>query len=83
MLYYYVEDIEASLAVVCMIQACVEYISIPTVVDGDELKQKLNNLDRLHTMWTDNKMGDTSYQSEVYKRICGKYYVGRKGKLCT
>lgn len=83
MSYYYVDDIEASLAVVHMIQECTKYVSIPTVVDGDELKQKLNNLDILHTTWTDNKMDDSSYQSEVYKRICGKYYVGEKGKLYT
>lgn len=73
MAYYYVEDVEGSHAVMRMLQACSEYFSVPTVFDGEELKQKLNILNELYAKWTSDKLFDTSYHSGVYKLVCGKY----------
>lgn len=70
--YYYVEDIDASLILMHMLQACSKYFSVPTVVDGEELKQKLTTLNKLYMVFTDDKSNDNSYQSEIYKRICGE-----------
>lgn len=76
--YYYVEDVDASLEVLRLIQACIKYLDGPTAVDGDELKRKLDYLDRLWTTWTHRGAGGTddcsSCPSEVYKQVCGEYY---------
>lgn len=73
MAYYYVEDIEASMTVLNILKVCSRYFPVHTNIDGNELKQKLNYLNMLYTMWTENVIVDSSYQSEVYRQICGKY----------
>lgn len=72
MAYYYVEDIDSSLFVVNMIQTCSKYFPVPTVTDGEDLQYKLRTLNKLYTMWIEEQLNDSSYQSEIYKRICGK-----------
>lgn len=71
--YYYVEDIDTSLVVVHMLQTCKKYFSVPMVVECEELRHKLENLDKLLKMWTEGSIENSSYQSEVYKRICGTH----------
>lgn len=73
MAYCYVEDIDTSLIVVHMLQTSSKYFPIPTVIDGEDLKQKLKTLNKLYRIWIEDKLNDSSYQSEVYKRICGEY----------
>jgi len=75
MAYYYVDDIDASLIVVHMLQSCSKYFPVPTVVDGVDLKYKLNTLNKLYTIWVDDKLKNSSYQSEIYKRICGEFTI--------
>jgi len=75
MTYYYVEDVEASLEVLQMIQTCTNYFPVPTTVNGDKLKKKFENLDKLYAIWTKYELNDSSYQSEVYKRVCGKFTI--------
>lgn len=72
MAYYYAEDIDSSLIVVHMIQTCLKYFPVPTVTDGEDLQYKLRTLNKLYTMWIEDQLNDISYQSEIYKRICGK-----------
>jgi len=79
MAYYYVDDVDASLVVVRVLQACSKYFAVPTVADGEELSRKLDDLETLYRMWTEDRVDD-SYQSEVYKRICGKFYDSTKVK---
>lgn len=63
--YYFMDDMDASTVVMHMLQACYKYF----VVDGRSLTEKLNNLDKLRSMWNDG-MGDT-YETQVYKNVCG------------
>lgn len=84
MAYYYVEDIEASMIVLHILKVCSKYFPVPTIIDGIELKQKLDYLNKLYTIWTENIIEDSSYQSEVYKHICGNYqcyYVINEKKI--
>lgn len=84
MAYYYVDDIDASLDVIQMLKKCSKYFPVPTNVDGDELNQKLEYLDKLYTIWTEDGLGGcSSYQSEVYKRTCGEYDFFIEGKWET
>lgn len=71
MKYYYVDDMDTSFTIIQMLQECSKFFSIPMVVN-EELKQKFENLDKLCTMWTDGSIYDNSYQSDIYKQICGK-----------
>jgi len=75
MAYYYVDDIDASLILVHMLQSCSKYFPVPSVVDGVDLKYKLNTLNKLYTIWVDDKLNNSSYQSEIYKRICGEFII--------
>lgn len=72
MAYYYIEDIDSSLIVMHMIQTCSTYFPVLTVADGEDLQYKLRTLNKLYTMWIEEQLNDCSYQSEIYKRICGK-----------
>lgn len=67
--YYFMDDMDASMVVMHMLQACYKYF----VVDGRRLMEKLNNLDKLRSMWNDG-MGDT-YETKVYKNVCGNYEI--------
>jgi len=85
MAYYYVEDIDSSLIVVHMIQTCSKYFPVPTVTDGEDLQYKLRTLNKLYTMWIEEQFNDSSYQSEIYKRICGKLLkmsISKKKIVC-
>ncbi|VVC39951.1 Protein phosphatase 2A, regulatory B subunit, B56,Armadillo-type fold [Cinara cedri] len=61
---------DSSSTVVQMLQTCKLYFSVPMGVDCIELIHKIDNLNKLHMMWTEDCLEDCSYQSEVYKRIC-------------
>lgn len=73
MAYYYIDDVEGLQAVMHMLRACSVYFSVPTIVDGEELKEKLRILNELCAIWTEDKLDDSSYPSDVYKLVCGKY----------
>lgn len=75
MAYCYVDDIDASLIVVHMLHSCSKYFPVPTAIDGEDLKYKLNTLNKLYTLWVDDKLNDSSYQSEIYKTICGEFII--------
>lgn len=72
MAYYFVDNFEASADVVNKLQDCSMYFPVPQTVDGDELKRKIEILSVLHATWTNNTEDVYSYQSEVYRQICGK-----------
>lgn len=82
MAYYFVDDIDASLAIMQMLQTCSKYFPAPSAANEEELKQKMGILSKLHKMWTEDSKGDSSYQSEVYKRVCGKCSFSYQGHRC-
>ncbi|XP_050540329.1 uncharacterized protein LOC126904968 [Daktulosphaira vitifoliae] len=67
--YYYNEEMESIETILKMLKVCSKYFPVPTIVEDQELKQKMNNLSILHNMWS-NKLLDSLYPSEVYKQVC-------------
>jgi len=74
MAYCYVDDIDASLNILHMLQSSSKYFPVPTIIDGEDLIYKLNTLNKLYTIWVDdNLLSDSSYQSAIYNGICGEF----------
>ncbi|KAL5245329.1 hypothetical protein ACI65C_012739 [Semiaphis heraclei] len=73
MAYCYVDNIDASLIVLHMLQSSSKYFPVPTLMDDEDLKYKLNTLKKLYTTWVDDNLSDSSYQSAIYKGICDMF----------
>lgn len=87
MAYCYVDNIDASLIVLHMLQSSSKYFPVPTLMDDEDLKYKLNTLKKLYTTWVDDNLSDSSYQSAIYKGICGEFiniiFISKKIPNCT